>query len=487
MHTFLSQHTKFTAKPIKICVLTAISTLVLLVGCTTTNPAPKQIARQSAITLNKEPAYNAQVISTNNTLTEYTLDNGLKVVLKQDKRAPLVMTQIWYNVGSSDEKIGKGGLAHFLEHMMFKDAKGLTADDYHRLIAHFGGSKNAFTSYDYTAYYEMLPANQYPVALQIEANRMDNLILRPEEVATEKQVIQEERRQRIDSNPMAQAFEEFNAIALPNSPKGLSVIGSMAEIENLDFDDLSHWYDVWYSPNNATLVMVGDFDVATAKEWIDKYFGKLPTKTLPARPNLRQSSHRGYNLQTRNIDGVQVPSLIMAFNVPSLTTATGNEAYALSLMNDVLDGGLSARFEQSLVREQNLLSSVSARYDIYSKGDGLFIITATPHSGVSLETAEQAIIKEIDHAINGTILDSELQRAQTNLTASLVFSNDSIANQAQILGMLNSIGLDSSTLDRLPNELAKVSVPAIQSTAKHYLTKDNLTVMYVYPKDNKGN
>ena len=455
--------------------------LSLFVGCT-----PRfyehnaQIKRVPAIALSGDQQIDLVAQSTK--VHRYTLDNGLKVVLKQDRRAPLVMTQIWYDVGAKDEPLGKGGLSHLLEHMMFKDSQGITADEYHRLISHFGGSKNAFTGHDYTAYYELLPANQYPVALEIESNRMTKLIIKPNEVATEKNVVQQERRQRIESTPTAIAFEEFNRLAMPTSPKGLSVIGSASDIDGLTFDDLRQWYETWYQPNNAALILVGDFDVDTAKSQIAHYFGNLSAKPLPKRQHLREPSHTGYVRYTRHLDGLHVPSLIMAYKVPSLLTATQDDAYAMSLFHDVIDGGLSARFESVLIRQQGLLSSISTNYDMFAQGDGLFMITATPKEGVSLEQAENAIHAMITDAATGGIGDAELRRAQNSLITGLVYANDSITGQANLLGMLTTLGLPIDTLETLPTKLAGIDKSTIQRAAQKYLSQDNLSVMYLYPK-----
>lgn len=440
---------------------------------------------QNAISTTKSPSTQAK----RHDIYTQTLKNGLKVIIKQDSRAPIVMTQVWYDVGSSDEPVGKGGISHFLEHMMFKDAKGVSHDDYQRLISHFGGELNAFTSDEFTAYYESLPANQFPLALQIEANRMKNLILTAEEVATEKQVIKEERRLTTDDKPTAKAHEEFLAIALPNSPKGLPIIGSMPEIEAITVTDLQNWYNQWYAPNNATLVLVGDIDPKTALPWIEKYFGTLKPSSLPKRTPLSQPSHRGYT-QANSYQNVKVPSLIMGFNVPTLGSHTiknhTKEAHALSLLSDIADGGLSARFERHLIRKLQILNSVSIRYNMLSKSDDLFTIIATPREGVSLADAEAAILAELNAITNDQITDDELARSRAGLLSSLVFANDSIAKQASNLGALSVLGLPLDTLDTLPKALDKVSKSDIQAVGKKYLTKDNLTTVYVLPKNTQS-
>ena len=414
---------------------------------------------------------------------EYKLDNGLKIIVKEDHRAPVVMTQIWYNVGSTDEPIDKGGISHLLEHMMFKGTSKVSSNDYERLIAKFGGTNNAFTSYDYTGYYELFPANRLPLALELEADRMTNLLFDAEQFAKEHQVVMEERRQRTDDNPLAKAYESFRLLALPDSPKGESVIGPMSELESITLDELKNWYRTWYAPNNATLVIVGDVEPSEVLAQVKRYFAQLTPSELPARPAVTQQGFRGYK-KVESEQAVQVPVLLMGYNVPSLLTidnANEKQAYALSLAQDVLDGGLSARLESRLIREQGLLATVGTSYDLLDRGDGLFLIQATPRAGVSLEQAQQAIINEIDKLGVDPIAADEINRAKTNTVTGLVYAQDSMAGQARMIGSLQSIGLDDRLLASLPAKLDSVSVSDIQAASKKYLVNDNLTVMQVIP------
>lgn len=414
---------------------------------------------------------------------EYKLDNGLKIIVKEDHRAPVVMTQIWYNVGSTDEPLDKGGISHLLEHMMFKGTSAVSSDDYERLIAKFGGTNNAFTSYDYTGYYELFPANRLPLALELEADRMTNLLFDESEFAKEHQVVMEERRQRTDDNPLAKAYESFRLLAMPDSPKGESVIGPMNELESITLPELKDWYSTWYAPNNATLVIVGDVEPSEVLAQVKRYFGQLTPSELPARPAVTQQGFRGYK-KVESEQAVQVPVLLMGYNVPSLLTigsANEKQAYALSLAQDVLDGGLSARLESRLIREQGLLATVGTSYDLLDRGDGLFLIQATPRAGVSLEQAQQAITNEINKLAIDPIAADEINRAKTNTVTSLVYAQDSMAGQARMIGSMQSIGLDDRLLASLPAKLDRVSVADIQAASKKYLVNDNLTVMQVIP------
>lgn len=419
---------------------------------------------------------------------EYVLENGLKVIVKEDHRAPVVMTQIWYRVGSTDEPLKKGGISHLLEHMMFKGTSNVSSDDFERLIAKFGGVNNAFTSYDYTGYYELFPANRLPLALELEADRMVNLRFDANEFAKEHQVVMEERRQRTDDNPLAKAYESFRLLALPDSPKGESVIGPMSELESITLPELKDWYKTWYAPNNATLVIVGDVKPDEVLTHVQRYFGKLPTSELPKRPAVSQRGFRGYK-QVSSEQAVQVPVLLMGYNVPSLLTVGAKDkkqAYALSLAQDVLDGGLSARLERRLIREQGLLTSVGTSYNLLDRGDGLFLIQATPREGISLEQAQQAIVTEINKLATDPIASDEISRAKTNTVTGLIYAQDSMEGQAQMIGSLQSIGLDDRLLATLPAKLDSITVADIQAVSKKYLVKDNLTVMHIVPPVGDG-
>ena len=478
------------------CVLAFASTLAACQSTTLSKPATSPLPTTNQINANQtasvqtdkpslKPSNLAMDMSGRH---EYVLDNGLKVIVKEDHRAPVVMTQIWYRVGSTDEPLDKGGISHLLEHMMFKGTSNVSSDDFERLIAKFGGLNNAFTSYDYTGYYELFPANRLPLALELEADRMVNLRFDAKAFAKEHQVVMEERRQRTDDNPLAKAYEAFRLLALPDSPKGESVIGPMSELESITLPELKDWYRTWYAPNNATLVIVGDVKPEEVLAQVKRYFGKLPTSQLPERPAVNQRGFRGYQ-KVSSEQAVQVPVLLMGYNVPSLLTVGAKDekqAYALSLAQDVLDGGLSARLEKRLIREQGLLTSVGTSYNLLDRGDGLFLIQATPREGISLEQAQQAIVTEINKLTTAPIEPDEINRAKTNTMTGLIYAQDSMEGQAQIIGSLQSIGLDDRLLATLPAKLDSITVTDIQAATKKYLVKDNLTVMHIVPPVDKA-
>lgn len=410
----------------------------------------------------------------------YTLENGLKVVLKPDYRAPLVMTQIWYEVGAADESKSHSGISHFVEHTMFHDNALLSAEEFNQVHTYLGGVKNAFTSSLFTVYFQTLPANQYPIALEVESQRMTGLFFNSEKIEAERKVIKEERRQTVEDNPISNAYEAFLPVAMPDNPQALPVLGTMKNIEALSVAQLKAWHETWYAPNNASLVLVGDFEIDSAKQWIDKYFAPIPAKTLPERQNLSQAMHQGYR-EITSYQKIQVPFLVMAFNVPSIKTGI-EESYALSLLADLLDGAVSARFEKHLVREKQLFEHIRISYDPLNKGDTLFVIQAVPKKGVEFAQAEAAILSEINQFVLTDIQPSEIRKSRNRLISELAFSNDGLGSKARLLGILSVLDLPLDMLEKLPEKITEIKPELIKEVAKKYLVKENLAVLKILPK-----
>lgn len=490
-HLSASQNLSPVSKPTLTPIKKALFVALFAAGLTACSTLPTDTAQHNKATTTIKQTQNDAKFVADPTRHEYQLQNGLKVIIKEDHRAPVAMTQIWYNVGSTDEPKDKGGISHLLEHMMFKGTEKVSGADFDRLIAKFGGDHNAFTSYDYTGYYEMFPVNRLELALELEADRMTNLRFDSDEFvqefAQERNVVMEERRQRTDDNPISRAFEKFRALALPDSPKGKSIIGPMNEIGNTEIEDLQQWYKTWYAPNNATLVIVGDVKPDETIKKVEQYFGHLQPKQLPQRPSVAQKGWRGYQQKTLQ-ESVNIPTLMMAFNVPTLPSAMAadlpeKEVYELLMLQFIMDGGYAARFEKSLVREQGILASVSSHYDLYERGDALFMIQATPREGVSLQQAQDAILAEIDKLKTEALNKEELERARNNAVKGFVFARDSMSGQAYMIGSMQSRGLDDRLMSTLSDEMAKVSEKDIHAVTRKYLVNDNLTVMHIEPSD----
>ncbi len=413
---------------------------------------------------------------------ESTLANGLKVIIREDHRAPIVMSQIWYGVGSSDESGNILGVSHVLEHMMFKGTHKVPNDEFSRLSRIYGGSINAFTSNNYTNYYQLYPKKYFPLALELEADRMQNLVLRQQDFEPEIKVVMEERRQRTDDNPRNLAFERFKWIAYPTSHYRQPIIGFMKNLKNIQLDDLKHWYQAWYTPNNATLVVIGDINAESALKQVQSYFGQIPQKKTPERNDVLEFDRIGYRQMEMN-SAVQVQNLYMAWNVRSLKTAKNpQDAYALSIIQSLLDGGISSRLQDRLVRDHKVLTSISVSYDPYNRGDSLFIISALPAEGVSLTQAQSFIQREMDLFKTELVNQQELDGVKSNFVSNLLYSQDDIAGQARMIGLLAVNGLDYRLMDELPAHYETVTAEDLKRIANIYFVRDNLSVLHLSPE-----
>ncbi|PLA74228.1 peptidase M16 [Hydrogenovibrio sp. SC-1] len=415
------------------------------------------------------------------TLSKFELANGMQVLVKEDHRAPVAVQQVWYRVGSTYEHGGITGLSHMLEHMMFKGTKSYAAGEFSKQVSKLGGQENAFTSYDYTAYYQVVGRQHLEKVMELEADRMRHLVLKEADFQTERDVIAEERRMRTEDNPRSKLYELFRATAFINSPSHHPVIGWMSDIQNYELQDLQAWYRQWYAPNNATLVVVGDVDPQQVFQWAKRYYGKhSPEMIAPPKPQAEvpQSGQRRVELKA----AVQSPSLMMGFHAPSLVTAADpQEVYALSVLASVLAGDDSARFNKHLIREQKVLAGASARYDETSRATSLFTISATPAQGKTLAQAEAALWHEIEALQAQQIEKSDLQKILAQAEAQYVFHQDSIEAQAMILGSLTSIGLPIETYDQWIERLRRVTPEQVQAVAQKYFTKDKVTVASLKP------
>ncbi|WP_374573622.1 M16 family metallopeptidase [Acinetobacter sp.] len=413
---------------------------------------------------------------------ETTLANGLKVIIREDRRSPMVMTQIWYKVGSSDESGNILGISHALEHMMFKGTSKVPKDEFTRLSRIYGGSVNASTFTNYTSYYQLYPKAYFPLALELEADRMSNLLLRQQDFAPEIKVVMEERRLRTDDSPRTLAFERFKWIAYPTSHYRQPVIGHMKNLQSIRLHDLQKWYKDWYAPNNAVLVIAGDVEAEAALLQVQKYFGDVPARKTPPRNDVVEFERIGYRHMEIS-SSVQVPNLYMAWNVPSLATAKNpQDAYALNMIRSLLDSGIASRLQARLVRQKKIITALSVSYDPYSRGDSLFSISALPAEGMSLQEAQQAIQAEIDLLKTEQVDPQEAARIAAKFISSLIYSQDDIAGQARMIGNLEVNGLSHRLMDELPKRYESVSPQDIQRAANAYFVRDNLSTLYLSPE-----
>jgi len=413
----------------------------------------------------------------------YTLDNGLQVIIREDHRAPVVVSQVWYKVGGVDEPPGQTGLSHALEHMMFKGSEHLEPGQASHLLSSLGASENAMTNRDYTAYYQMLSRDQLPVALELEAERMHLLTLPEDEFVKEIEVIKEERRMRVDDNPNGLAYERFLAQAYTANPYGQPVIGWMHDIERMGIDDLRAWYQQHYVPSNAVLVIVGDVYPETVKPLVERYFGAVPAGDAPEVRKPLELPAPGERSMTLHLD-LQLPTLLMGFNVPSLNTVSEPwEVHALRLLGAVLDGGYSARLPSRLERGDAVATSVGTSYDAFTRGDSLFIFSGIPNEArnIDLPQLEEAIWKEIDELKQNPPSADELARVQAQVVAGLVYAQDSIMAQANRIGELEVVGLPWELVDADTAALQAITPEQISEVARKYLTRERYTRSYNLP------
>lgn len=412
---------------------------------------------------------------------EFTLANGLKVIVREDHRSPVATFQLWYKVGSSYEHTGNTGLSHLLEHMMFQGTKTYPAGKFADIISAHGGSLNAFTSYDFTGYYESLPANQLEIAFQLEADRMRNIDFSQGSFAKETQVVIEERRMRIDDNPQELAYERFLGVALITSPYRNPVIGWGPDLNHLSYDSAFDWYNRWYHPNNATLIVVGDVEPKQVHAWAEQYFGKIPQSDIQPIYSTPELSSLGERRMDIGVN-VALPELYIAMTAPSYTHPSAqHDAVVLSLINQILDGGLSARFESHLVREKNMASSINVSYSPFMRLSNTFEIDAIPQKDVSFEALEAAIWAEINTLLTTLVSEEELERAKVQFKADYVFSQDDISNQAMEIGSLESIGLSYTDRENFLKAIEHVDAKSIQEVAQRYLTRENTTLARLIP------
>ena len=412
---------------------------------------------------------------------EYTLDNGLKLLVKEDHRAPVVVSEVWYKVGSSYEHLGITGVSHVLEHMMFKGTTTHPPGEFSRIIAENGGRENAFTSRDYTGYYQQLEKSRLKISFELEADRMRNILLSQEEFEKEVKVVMEERRLRVEDNPQSTTLEQFNATAFTNSPYQNPVIGWMNDLENLTLDDLKYWYETWYAPNNATVVVVGDVDPDEVYELAKKYFGPLkPSKITPLKPR-KEIPQQG----TRRIEvkaPAELPVLIMGYKVPVIMNAEEEwEPYALEVLANVLSGGGSSRIVDRLVRGSAIAAGAAASYNPYSRHDDVFMLSGTPTPGNSVEDLENALTNEVTQLKETPPLKEELDKVKAQVVAATVYEQDSIFYQAMQLGGLTTIGLDWRLADQYVERIRAISPEQVQAVAKKYLIPEHLTVAVLDP------
>jgi zinc protease len=417
---------------------------------------------------------------------EKTLANGLKVIVKEDHRAPVLVQQIWYRAGSMDESTGTTGIAHVLEHMMFKGTKSVPPGEFSKRIAAAGGRENAFTSYDYTAYFQQLHKDKLELAMKLESDRMHNLLLSDAEFSKEIRVVMEERRMRTDDEPHALLFEKLMAMSYQEHPYQHPIIGWMNDLQTLTAADARNWYQRWYAPNNAVLVIAGDVNAKEVFAMAQRYYGGIPSHALPKRKQFNEPPQLGIKRLTLKAPA-ELPVVVMAYHAPTLHDPHKDSMpYALEVLAGVLDGNQSARLNKSLVREQQIASSAGAGYDSTSRGPSLFTLEGTPSEGVSVAAVEAALREQLALIVRDGVSAQELTRVKAQVTANEVYKRDSVFYQAMQIGQMESIGLSYQDIPVMLLKLQAVTAQQVQDAAREILKDDNLTVAVLDPQALSG-
>jgi len=417
---------------------------------------------------------------------EFQLSNGLKLIVREDHRAPTVAHMVWYRAGSMDEINGRTGVAHVLEHMMFKGTDKVKAGEFSRLVAAVGGRENAFTSRDYTAYFQQVEKSKLDEVIKLEADRMSNLNFDDAEFLKEIQVVMEERRLRTEDNPSSLLNESLMATAYMSSPYRHPVVGWMNDLQNMTASDARDWYRNWYKPNNATVVITGDVDAKKVLVLVEKYYGAVPAHELPVRKPQVEPPQKGVK-QVQVKAPADSAQLAMAWKAPRLEPGKldNPEPYALELLTAVLDGYDNARLNRTLVKQEKVVNDVGVGYDMVSRGPELFLISATMAKGKTVSQAQASIRKALDEIKQKGILESELKRIKVRILSEQIYKRDSIFGQAMEIGSTEMAGFSWKDIDYMLEKMQTITPEQVQAVAKKYLVDEGLTIAVLDPQARK--
>ncbi|MEK9672350.1 MAG: pitrilysin family protein [Rhodospirillaceae bacterium] len=395
----------------------------------------------------------------------------MQVVLVSNHRAPVVTHMVWYRVGSADEKSGYSGIAHFLEHLMFKGTKNRAPGEFSKLVAKNGGQENAFTSYDYTAYFQTIAKKHLEMVMEMEADRMTNLVLTDEIIEPERQVVREERRSRTDNNPAAILSEQVNEVLYRNYPYRRPVIGYDHEIVAMSRKNIIEFYKRWYAPNNAILVVAGDVTVDEVRPLAEKYYGAIPPQPGVERKRTMEPPQRASRMVALHDPAVRQPSWSRSYLAPSYTYGKKEHAYALQILSEVLGGGGSSRLYRDLVIDSRIAVSTGNYYDPDPLGPGQFTVYASPRPGKTVQDMERAIDAAIAKIVKSGVTADEVASAKKRLRASAVFARDSFQSAARTLGGALATGQTIDDVESWPERITDVTPAQVQAAADYVFQK----------------
>jgi len=404
----------------------------------------------------------------------FTLENGMKVVVVTNRRAPVVSHMVWYKVGAADEPVGKSGIAHYLEHLMFKGTDEIRPGEFSRTIARNGGRDNAFTSWDYTAYFQNIARDRLELVMTMEADRMVDLALSDEEVIPERAVIMEERRQRTDNDPAARLQEQLWSMLWVQHPYGTPIIGWMHEIEDLTRQDALDFYRSWYAPNNAVLVVSGDVTAADIRPLVQKTYGAVPARPVPERDRTQSPPLEGERRLTMTDSQVQQPSWQRLYRAPSYAEGAEKDvAYALEVLQTIMGGGTTSRLYRELVVNRKIAAGAGMWYSPTALNMGTLGLSASPMPGTDVDAVEAAMEEQIALLLEKGVTAEEVETAKTRLRREAVFARDSLQGPAYAFGLALTTGLDVQHVETWPDEIAEVTVEQVNAAAKLVLGQNS--------------
>ena len=413
----------------------------------------------------------------------FTLANGMQVVVVTNKRAPIVTHMVWYKVGSADEPKGKSGIAHFLEHMMFKATSSMKSGEFSSTVARNGGRDNAFTSYDYTGYHQTIAKDRLELVMRMEADRMTNIQFSDEQVEPERQVILEERNMRTDNSPEARLSEEINAAFYRNHPYQIPIIGWRHEIESLSRQDLESFYKLWYHPNNAILVVAGDVTMAEVRPLAEKYYGKIAAGPLPSRDRPSEPPHVASQRISLADARVRQPNWRRQYLAPSRVYGDTSLTYALEVGSEILGGGATSRLYRTLVVEDGKAVSAGSYYDDSAFGPTAFVVSAAPQQGVSLDEIEKRVEAEIAKVLKEGVSTEEVERAKKRMQASAVYARDSAGRGARALGAALASGQSIEDVESWPDRIGTVTADQVNAALRAILQDEGALTATLVEKE----
>jgi len=417
---------------------------------------------------------------------QFTLANGMSLIVKPDRRAPTAVHMLWLRVGSMEEVDGTSGVAHVLEHMLFKGTPNVPGGEFSRRVAALGGRDNAFTSHDYTGYYQQIPSARLADVMQLEADRFAHNQWPDEEFKKELEVVKEERRMRTEDNPRALMYEALNATVFVASPYRRPIVGWMSDLEALKPEDARAFYQRWYVPANAAVVVAGDVDVAEVRRLAEKYYGSIPSRAVPERKPRVEPMQTGIKRMAFKAPAEQA-LVTLAYKVPSFQSFEGgpdeDDALALTVLAAVLDGYSGARLERALTQGPNRLAdSAGADNGLWGRGPQLFTLSAVPAQGETAEEVEAALREQVARIAAEGVSEAELNRVKTQWVASEVYKLDSVFNQARELGTSWVQGQPLDANERVIERLRTVTAEQVKAVASKYFGDDQLTVARLLPQ-----